>query len=153
MVGNVTIGASSSVWYGAVVRGDVAPVQIGAETNIQDGAVVHVSADRQEGAIIGDRVTIGHMALLHACTIEDDCLVGMKACVMDGVHVERGAWVAAGALVTPGKRVRTGELWAGSPARYLRALRPAELEAIRASASSYVRNALRHAGARETIDL
>lgn len=153
VVGDVVVGPSSSVWYGAVVRADVAPVRIGRETNIQDGAVIHVAGDRPQGTLIGDRVTIGHLALVHACTIEDDCLVGMKACVMDGAYVERGAWIAAGALVTPGKRVRTAELWAGSPAKFLRALGPGDLEAIQASAAGYVRNALRHAAAREVVRL
>jgi len=118
VTGDVEIGADSGVWYGCVLRGDVNRIRIGVGVNIQDGTVVHVSGPF--ATVIGDRVSIGHMALIHACTLHDDCFVGMKACVMDGVVVERGALVAAGSLVTPGKRVAAGQMWAGSPARYVR---------------------------------
>ncbi|MCK5445167.1 MAG: gamma carbonic anhydrase family protein [Rhodospirillaceae bacterium] len=118
VTGDVEVGANSSIWYGCVVRGDVNRIRIGIDVNIQDGTVVHVSDDYETR--IGDRVTIGHMALIHACTLEDDSFVGMKACIMDGAVVEKGAMVAAGALVTPGKRVPAGELWAGSPAKKIR---------------------------------
>jgi carbonic anhydrase/acetyltransferase-like protein (isoleucine patch superfamily) len=129
VIGDVTIGAGSSVWYGCTLRGDLNRITIGAGTNIQDGSVVHVNHDpagdyRETGGgmptRIGDRVTIAHMALIHACTLEDDAFVGMGAIVMDEAVVESGAMVAAGALVTPGKRVKTGQLWAGRPARFLR---------------------------------
>lgn len=113
VIGDVEIGEDSSIWFGCTVRGDVNNVVIGKRTNIQDGTVIHVSNSLQ-GTYIGDDVTVGHMALLHACTIEDGAFVGMKACVMDGAVVEAGAMVAAGALVTPGKRVPKGQLWAGS---------------------------------------
>ena len=131
-MGDVTLGAESSVWYGAVIRADMAPVKIGSQTNLQDGTIVHVNHER-EGAdgtrtIIGADVTIGHMALIHACTLEDGCFIGIQACVMDGAVVESGAMVAAGALVTPGKRVKRGELWGGSPARLMRKLTEAELK-------------------------
>jgi carbonic anhydrase/acetyltransferase-like protein (isoleucine patch superfamily) len=119
VIGDVEIGTQSSVWYGVIIRGDVNVVRVGARTNIQDGTVVHVSSLKQ-GSFIGDEVSIGHMALIHACTLQDRCFVGMKACVMDEAVVETGAMVAAGALVTPGKRVKSGELWAGSPARMVR---------------------------------
>lgn len=118
LTGDVEIGAESSLWYGCVVRGDVNFIRIGKGVNIQDGTVVHVS--RPYPTLIGDGVSIGHMALIHACTLEDGCFIGMKACVMDGAVVETGAFAAAGALVTPGKRVPAGELWAGSPARFVR---------------------------------
>ncbi|HYG86561.1 MAG TPA: gamma carbonic anhydrase family protein [Azospirillum sp.] len=121
VIGDVVIGPESGVWYGCTVRGDVNEIRIGARTNIQDGTVIHVARAGQ-GTYIGDEVTIGHMALLHACTLEDNCFIGMKACVMDGAVVEAGAMVAAGALVTPGKRVSAGWLWAGSPARPVRPL-------------------------------
>ncbi len=136
VIGDVEIGPRSSLWYGTVVRGDVNKIRIGSDTNIQDGTVVHV--DRKKyGAFIGDRITIGHMAMIHACTLEDDCFVGMKACVMDGAVVESGAMVAAGALVVPGKRVRGGELWGGVPAKPLRMLQDAELAGFRAGAEKY----------------
>jgi gamma-carbonic anhydrase len=105
-----------------VLRGDIAPIFVGENSNIQDGSIVHVSGRLPEGTRIGANVTVGHMCLIHACTLEDGSFVGMKACVMDGAVVESGAWVAAGAVVTPGKRVKSGELWAGTPARFLRAV-------------------------------
>ncbi|HVI87578.1 MAG TPA: gamma carbonic anhydrase family protein [Dongiaceae bacterium] len=141
VIGQVEIGARSSVWYGCILRGDSNVIRIGARTNVQDGTVIHVNHER-EGALgtkttIGDDITIGHMALLHACTLEDGCFIGMKACVMDGVVVESGAMVAAGALVTPGKRVKRGELWAGSPAKFMRALTDKEMAYFGYSAAHY----------------
>ena len=136
VIGDVEIGARSSLWFTVVVRGDVNDVRIGAGTNVQDGTVIHVSSTLQ-GTTIGDDVTIGHLALVHACTLEDACFVGMKACVMDGAVVETGAMVAAGALVTPGKRVRAGELWAGVPAKPVRQLTASEVAAVRKTAARY----------------
>ena len=121
VIGDVVIGAASNVWFGCVVRGDVHEIRIGEGVNIQDGTVVHVSY-RFAGTYIGDNVTIGHMALIHACTIEADAFIGMHATVMDKAVVESGAMVAAGAVVGPGKRVPTGQLWAGNPAAYKRDL-------------------------------
>jgi carbonic anhydrase/acetyltransferase-like protein (isoleucine patch superfamily) len=137
IIGDVEIGPESGIWFGTVVRGDVNVVRIGARTNIQDGVVIHV-ASRGQGTFIGDDITIGHMALLHACTLESGCFIGMKSCLMDGVYVEFGAMVAAGALVTPGKRVKRGELWAGTPARPMRDVTPEELEFFPRSAAQYV---------------
>lgn len=136
VIGDVEIGAGSSVWYGCTLRGDVNSIRIGRNSNIQDGTVIHVSS-AGIGTVIGDDVTVGHLALLHACTVEDLAFVGMKAVVMDGAVVESGAMVAAGALVTPGKRVRRGELWAGSPARKLRDLTAEDVEGFRISAQRY----------------
>ena len=117
IIGDVEIGDDSSIWFNCVLRGDVNSIKIGKRSNIQDGTVIHVSSFGL-GTIIGDDVTVGHMAMLHACTIEGGAFVGMMACVMDGAVVEKGAMVAAGALVTPGKRVPSGQLWGGSPARF-----------------------------------
>jgi carbonic anhydrase/acetyltransferase-like protein (isoleucine patch superfamily) len=132
VIGDVVIGEQASIWYGCVLRGDGNFIRVGARTNIQDGTIVHVNHEREGAAgtrtIIGADVTIGHMALIHACTLEDGCFIGMQACVMDGAVVESGAMVAAGALVTPGKRVKRGELWGGSPARLMRRLTEAELK-------------------------
>ena len=122
VIGNTEIAPHANVWFGCVLRGDIAPIRVGEYANIQDGTVVHVSSKLREGTRIGAHVTIGHMCLIHACTLEDRSFVGMKACVMDGAVVETGAWVAAGAVVTPGKRVPKGQLWAGTPARHLRDL-------------------------------
>jgi len=122
IIGDTEIAANANIWFGCVLRGDIAPIRVGAYANIQDGTVVHVSSVLKEGMRIGAHVTIGHMALIHACTLEDSSFIGMKACVMDGA----GAQVAAGAVVTPGKRVPKGQLWAGTPARYLRDVTPEE---------------------------
>ncbi|MEQ9348988.1 MAG: gamma carbonic anhydrase family protein, partial [Alphaproteobacteria bacterium] len=121
-----------------VLRGDVSPIRIGRRSNIQDGTVVHVS-DGGPGTDIGDDVTVGHMALLHACTVESFAFIGMKACVMDGAIVESGAMVAAGALVTPGKRVRAGQLWAGTPARFMRQVSEIERAYFGWSAANYAK--------------
>ena len=137
VIGDTEIGEDSGIWFGCVVRGDVNVIRIGKRTNIQDGTIIHV-ASRGQGTFIGDDITIGHMAVLHACTLEDRCFIGMKACVMDGAYVESDAMVAAGALVTPGKRVRRGQLWAGNPARYLRDLTPEEIAFFPESARHYV---------------
>ncbi len=127
IIGDVTIGPGSGIWYNAVLRGDLAELRIGAETNIQDGTVIHVDS-RTQPTLIGDNVTVGHMALIHAATLEDGCLVGMKSVVMDEAVVGKGAVVAAGAVVTPGKRVGAGELWAGTPAKYLRPVSDSDRE-------------------------
>ncbi|UEM05733.1 gamma carbonic anhydrase family protein [Skermanella rosea] len=137
VIGDVEIGEDSGIWFGCVVRGDVNVVRIGARTNIQDGVVIHV-ASKGQGTYIGDDITIGHMALLHACTLESGCFVGMRACLMDGSYVETGGMVAAGALLTPGKRVRKGELWAGTPARFMREVTPEEIDFFPRSARQYV---------------
>ena len=145
VIGDVEIGALSGIWFGCVVRGDGNSIRIGERTNIQDGTVIHVNAERDGGrgavgwrTTIGSDITVGHMALLHACTLEDGAFVGMKACVMDGCVVEGQGMVAAGALLTPGKRVRKGELWAGSPAKLMRQMSAAEFEYLTYSARHYV---------------
>lgn len=138
LIGDVEIGPETSIWYNCVLRGDVNDIKIGARTNIQDGTVIHVSSSTQ-GTYIGDDVTVGHMALLHACTIGDRAFIGMKACVMDDATVEEEAMVAAGALVTSGKRVPRHQLWAGSPAKYMRDLTAKEIDFLRFSADRYVK--------------
>jgi len=137
VVGDVVIGKDSSVWFGCVVRGDVHEIRIGERTNIQDGTIVHVTGGRF-GTYIGSDITIGHGAVLHACTLEDGCFIGMGATILDGAVVEAGAMVAAGAVVTPGKRVVKGELWAGNPARPMRALTDKDLAFFPVSAANYV---------------
>lgn len=135
VTGDVEIGADSGIWYGCVMRGDVNSIRIGQGTNIQDGTVVHVS--RPFGTVIGDRITIGHMALIHACTLEDDCFIGMKATVMDGAVVGKGALVAAGALVTPGKQIPAGQMWAGAPAKYIRDVNDKDREMMNYTQPNY----------------
>ena len=142
IIGDVEIGAGSSVWYGCVLRGDVNVIRVGENSNIQDGTVVHVSSTTQ-GTYIGDNITIGHMALLHACTLEDGCFIGMKACVMDDAKVESGAMIGAGAMVTPRKQVPNGQLWVGSPARFARKLSDSEQQMLIDSPAHYARLAQR----------
>jgi len=138
VAGDVHIGAEAGIWFSVSIRGDVNEVRIGARTNIQDNSVIHCTY-KGEGTYIGDDVTVGHAAVLHACTLEDFSFVGMQACVMDGAIVESKAMLAAGALLTPGKRVPSGQLWAGSPARYVRPLTEDELKHIEWSSGHYVR--------------
>ncbi|MEQ8733756.1 MAG: gamma carbonic anhydrase family protein [Rhodospirillaceae bacterium] len=137
VIGDTHIGAEASIWFNVVLRGDVNFIRVGARTNIQDGTVVHVSS-KDHPTIIGDDVLIGHMAMIHACTLEDHCFVGMSATVMDGAIVEQGAMVAAGALVAPGKRVATGQLWAGTPAKYIRDVSAEEAASFPTQIQRYV---------------
>ena len=141
IIGDVAIGSGASIWFGCVLRGDVNSIRVGANTNLQDGAVVHVNSDRQgEGGMptfIGDGVVVGHCALIHACTIHDGAFIGMRATVMDEAIVESGAMVAGGAVVTPGKIVKSGQLWAGYPAKFMRELTKAELADIPYLAEHY----------------
>jgi gamma-carbonic anhydrase len=138
IAGDVEIGEDSSIWFGVQMRGDVHEIRIGKRTNIQDGTIIHVTRN-VSGTYIGDGVTVGHMALLHACRIEDNAFIGMGAIVLDEAVIEGGAMVAAGAVVTPRKRVPKGELWAGNPARKLRDLTQADLDFFPVSADNYVR--------------
>ena len=138
LVGDVEIGANCSIWFGVVLRGDGPGIRIGENSNIQDGSVVHVAA-RGLPTIVGRDVTVGHMALLHACEVQDGAFIGMHSTVLDGVVVESGAMVAAGALVAPGKIVRSGELWAGNPAQKLRDLTAKDLDSFRQIVAGYVK--------------
>ena len=137
VIGDVIIGAESSVWPGCVLRGDMHVIRIGARTNIQDGTIIHVTAGGQ-GTHIGDDVTVGHMALLHDCTVENNAFVGMRAILMDGAKIENHGVLAAAALLTQGKIVPAGQLWSGSPAKYKRDLTPAESAEFGSRAAEYV---------------
>lgn len=137
VVGDVEVGRRSSLWYGVVLRGDVYHIRVGNDVSIQDNTVVHVTSGRH-ATTIGDRVTVGHSAVLHGCTIEDDCIIGMGAVVMDRAHIGRFCVVGAGALVTPGTVIEEGQLVVGSPARAKRALTDEERSWIRSSAQHYV---------------
>lgn len=125
IIGDVEIGAGSGIWYNCVLRGDMNEIRIGENSNVQDGTIIHV-ASLGQGTYIGSRVSIGHLALIHACTIEDGAMIGMQATVMDGALIEAGALVAAGSLVPPGKRVLKGQMWAGTPAKYIRDVRQSD---------------------------
>jgi gamma-carbonic anhydrase len=137
VIGDVVIGAGSSIWYGTVIRGDVMPIRIGAATSIQDNSVIHVTGGFS-GTTIGDRVTVGHNVIVHACTIEDDCIIGMGSIILDGARVRRGSIVGAGALVTPGTDIAEGSMVMGAPARVKRPLTDEERARIRSSAEHYV---------------
>jgi carbonic anhydrase/acetyltransferase-like protein (isoleucine patch superfamily) len=144
LIGDVELGDDASLWPCTVVRGDVNFIRIGARTNVQDGAVLHVTHDGPytPGGFpltIGADVTVGHGAILHACTVEDACLIGMHATVLDGALVRKHAFVAAGAVIAPGKVVGEGELWMGNPARCVRKLDATQIEAMYYSAKHYVR--------------
>ena len=140
VAGDVEIGADTSVWFGGVVRGDVAPIRIGARSNLQDHCVVHVTKDRFP-AWIGDEVTIGHRATVHGCRVGDGALVGIAAVVLDGAEVGEEALVAAGALVPPGAKVPAGHLVMGVPGRVVRPLDDEERRLQRERAREYVRTA------------
>lgn len=149
VMGSVELGPGCSVWYGAVLRGDVNAIRVGARTNLQDNVVVHVArhtsgANPPRPTVIGADCTIGHGATLHACTVGDGVLVGMGATVLDGAVVESGSIVAAGALVPPGAVVKSGTVWAGQPAKLLRALESDERAFIAASAKNYALLAREH---------
>ncbi len=137
VIGDVVIGAETSIWFNCVIRGDVHEIRIGERTNVQDGTIIHVTAGGN-GTYIGSDITIGHGAILHACTLGDGCFIGMGAIVLDGAVVETGAMVAAGAVVTPGKRVKTGELWGGNPAKLLRELSEKDKGFFAINAVNYV---------------
>ena len=145
VIGDVVLGQDVSIWPFTVVRGDVNFIRIGDRTNVQDGSVIHVRHDgphAKRGGFathIGSDVTIGHKAIIHACTIEDAVLIGMGAVVLDGAVIRKHGFVGAGALIAPGKEVGEAELWLGNPAKKVRVLRDAEIEALYYSAGHYVR--------------
>jgi carbonic anhydrase/acetyltransferase-like protein (isoleucine patch superfamily) len=145
VIGDVHIGDDCSIWPGVVIRGDVNFIRIGARTNIQDGSIIHVSHHGPLGkpigyaTIIGDDVTIGHGAIIHACTLEDACLIGMGATVLDGARIKRNGFVGAGAVIPPGKTVGNGELWLGNPAKCVRTLNEEAIAQLYYSAAHYVR--------------
>jgi len=143
IIGDVQIGESSSVWYGTVIRGDDMPIRIGARTSLQDNTVVHVTAGRY-GTSIGSDCTVGHNAIIHACVVEDQCLIGMGSIILDGATIGRGSLVGAGALVTPGTEVPPGSLVVGSPAKVKRPVNEKEREQILYGAAHYVELARRY---------
>ena len=128
IVGDVTMGDDCSIWFGAVVRGDVAPITMGHRSNVQDGAVVHVT-NTVGPRHIGNDVTIGHCACVHACTIHDGALIGMGSTILDGAEIGEGAIIAAGALVLQNTKVGPHELWGGVPAKMLKMAKPGMAEA------------------------
>ncbi len=142
VMGDVTLGARSSVFYQAVLRGDINAIRIGEETNLQDGVIVHLSSDLP--TVVGNRVTCGHRALLHACTIEDECLIGMSSTIMDGVYIGRQSVVAAGAVLLAGTVIPDGSLIAGCPAVVKRTLSQKERDRLAGWAVKYLKVAEAH---------
>jgi carbonic anhydrase/acetyltransferase-like protein (isoleucine patch superfamily) len=143
VIGNVTLGGNVSVWPTAVIRGDVESISIGADTNVQDGSVLHVShagdfAPQGQPLTIGKGVTIGHKAVVHGCTVGDYCLIGIGAIIMDGAVLEDYVMLGAGALVSPGKRLAGGHLYVGAPAKPVRLLTDSEKAFLEYSAAHYV---------------
>lgn len=145
IVGSVKIGRNSSVWYGAVIRGDIAPITIGSETNIQDGAILHVG--KKFPCRLGNRVSVGHGAMVHGATVKDDVLVAMGAIVMNGAVIGERSIVGAGAVVTEGTIVPPGSIVIGVPARVNGSVRSAHLRQITQAARHYIRYALSHRAA------
>jgi len=149
VLGDVTIGADSSVWPMTVVRGDVNTIDIGHSTNIQDNSVLHVTHDGpyNPGGYqlkIGNNVTIGHRVILHGCQIHDFCLIGMGSTIMDGAVIESNTLIGAGSLIAPNKHLESGYLWLGSPAKRIRQLTTDEIKSIQYSALNYVQLKNRH---------
>jgi len=137
IIGAVRIEKNSSIWFNSVIRGDVDSINIGSSTNIQDGTIIHTS--RFNGPVcIGSNVTIGHMALIHACTIHDNAFIGMRATIMDYAVVEEYGFLAAGSLLTPNKVVKTKELWTGSPAKFVRYLNSEDINLMQENVKNYV---------------
>lgn len=152
IIGDVEIGPDASIWYNCVLRGDVNHVRIGARSNIQDGTVIHCdSPDERHPAgfptIIGEDVLVGHMAMIHGCTIDDRGFVGLGAIVMNGCVIESDGMLAAGAMLTPGKRISARQLWGGRPAAYMRDLTDAALVDMQRGVRHYVHNGHAHKAA------
>jgi carbonic anhydrase/acetyltransferase-like protein (isoleucine patch superfamily) len=141
VMGNVSLGADTSVWFGTVIRGDTESITIGRGSNIQDGSVMH--ADIGMPIVVGENVTVGHKVMLHGCTIGDETLIGIGAIVLNGAKIGRNCLVGAGALVTEGKEFPDGSMIIGSPAKAVRPLSPEQIESVRQSARHYVENARR----------
>jgi carbonic anhydrase/acetyltransferase-like protein (isoleucine patch superfamily) len=143
VIGDVTLGAGSSVWFNSVLRGDVGPIRIGAGTNLQDLSMVHVTAG-QGPCVVGDHVTVGHSVVLHGCTVGDLSLIGIGSIVLDGAEIGSGSMIGAGSLVTPRTKIPPGVLALGSPCRVVRPLTEAERAGLRESARHYVEGAARY---------
>lgn len=143
IIGNVRIGAGASIWYNCVLRADVQEIVVGERANIQDGTVIHVTT-KTHGTYIGADCLIGHLAMIHGCTLEIGSFVGLGAIVMDGCVIETDGMLAAGAMLTPGKRIAHGQMWTGRPATFARDLKPEEIARNRKGTAGYVELAQMH---------
>jgi carbonic anhydrase/acetyltransferase-like protein (isoleucine patch superfamily) len=146
VMGDVTVGENASLWYHTVVRGDMAPIIIGSDSNIQDGAIVHV--DEEVPCTVGQRVAVGHRVILHGCTVGDDCLIGMGSVLLNGVTVGAGSVVAAGAVIPEGMQIPPKSLVMGVPGRIIRAVDPALAERVKETWTHYVEEARAHRSGR-----
>jgi carbonic anhydrase/acetyltransferase-like protein (isoleucine patch superfamily) len=143
VIGDVEVGPESSVWYNSVIRGDEEPIRIGARCNIQDGSVIHTTGGVAD-TWIGDDVLIGHGCIIHGCRLDHGAFVGMGATILDHAVIEKEGMLAAGALLTPGKRVESGQLWGGSPARFMRPLTEKDFTDMSESVTMYIELAKAH---------
>ena len=141
IIGRVEIGAAASIWFGCILRGDTNLIRVGARTNIQDGSLLHCNPGEDQACLIGDDVTVGHMAIVHAATLHDGAFVAMAATVLDGAVIDTGGVLAAGAVLTPGKRIGRNEMWAGTPAKLIRVLSDEDVARFAMTAPAYVANA------------
>lgn len=146
IIGDVTIGEQSSVWFNVTIRGDVNSIRIGNRTNVQDNVCIHVT-HHTAPTVIGNDVTIGHGAIIHGCTLNDRVLVGINAVVLDKAVIEPDVFIAAGTLVPPGKTLESGYLYMGSPAKAVRKLSPEEIRSVKEHADNYVRYSRAYSGA------
>jgi carbonic anhydrase/acetyltransferase-like protein (isoleucine patch superfamily) len=146
VMGDVTVGENASLWYHTVVRGDMAPIIIGSDSNIQDGTIVHV--DEEVPCTVGQRVAVGHRVILHGCTVADDCLIGMGSVLLNEVTVGAGSVIAAGAVIPEGMQIPPKSLVMGVPGRIIRAVDPALAERVKATWSHYVEEARAHRSGR-----
>jgi carbonic anhydrase/acetyltransferase-like protein (isoleucine patch superfamily) len=146
VMGDVTVGENASLWYQTVVRGDMAPIIIGSDSNIQDGAIVHV--DEEVPCTVGQRVAVGHRVILHGCTVADDCLIGMGSVLLNGVTVGAGSVIAAGAVIPEGMQIPPKSLVMGVPGRIIRAVDSALAERVKETWTHYVEEARAHRGGR-----
>ena len=154
IVGDVEIGPDASVWYNCVIRADVNHIRIGARTNIQDGSIIHCDSAKPGNpaghpTIIGEDVLIGHLAMIHGCILHPRAFVGLGSIVMDGSEIESDGMLAAGAMLTQGKRIPAGQLWQGRPAKFARDLSEADIAGMKAGVAGYVINARAHRAAAE----
>ena len=150
VMGRVTLAENSSIWYGAVLRGDNDSISVGRNSNVQDGSVLHT--DHGSPLVIGDNVTIGHLVMLHGCHIGDGSLVGIGSVILNGARIGRNSIVGAGALVTEGKEFPDGVLIVGTPAKVVRELTPEQIDRLQASSSHYVAQQQRHSRSLKRID-
>ncbi|WP_221792374.1 gamma carbonic anhydrase family protein [Aquisediminimonas sediminicola] len=156
IIGDVEIGPDVSIWYNCVIRADVNHVVIGARTNVQDGSVIHCDSPYDgmpDGCptIIGEDCLIGHLAMVHGTTMDNHAFVGLSATVMNGCHIESDGMVAAGAILTPGKRVGAGQMWVGRPAKFVRDLSPEDIADHRQGVVNYVENGRAHKAAVDAL--